>query len=152
MHLSPISSYLQSKCSSNTWSGYSGIPGIVILTIFFSLFISSDRTGSLPSFSNWFPFYSAVWTGFILASPFSLYFLVDFSACCASTAWYFFLKTFKNLIFFLLWISVAKVFMFCHCFRHCTLANSSSPNNSSAKFQNYKPSKLGACNMNFLII
>lgn len=56
MHLSPISSYLQSKCSSNTWSGYSGIPGIVILTIFFlSLFPVIEQEVYLH-FLTGFPF------------------------------------------------------------------------------------------------
>lgn len=45
-----MSSYLQSKCSSSTQSGYSCIPGIVILTHCFLFFTSFVRTGSLPSF------------------------------------------------------------------------------------------------------
>lgn len=48
-----MSSYLRSKCSSSIQSGYSCIPGIVILTHlgFFPPFISFVRTGSLPSFT-----------------------------------------------------------------------------------------------------
>lgn len=50
---SSMSSYLRSKCSSSIQSGYSCIPGIVILTHlgFFPPFISFVRTGSLPSFT-----------------------------------------------------------------------------------------------------
>jgi len=43
MHLLPVSSYLRFECSSNTWSDYSCIPGIVILIHSFFLFISSGH-------------------------------------------------------------------------------------------------------------
>lgn len=126
-----MSSYLQSKCSSSIQSGYSCIPGIVILTHlgFFPPFISFVRTGSLPSFTIvcFCQLYEETlfWLFLSIFLPESQHFVP-----------LLFDGVFKNtLLFFLVWISVAECF--------CILVNSSNPKNSSAKFQNHKLSETG---------